>query len=82
MSYIIKQCPHCKMLVMLPKEQFNCKIYRHGVYKETLEQIDPHLKKPDCDQLARNGLIYGCGKPFKITMIAYDKYEISKCDYI
>tara|TARA_Y100001958_G_C21015390_1_gene393894 strand:+ start:373 stop:585 length:213 start_codon:yes stop_codon:yes gene_type:complete len=70
------------MLVLLPKEEFNCKIYRHGVYKDTLLQIDPHMKKPDCDQLARDGLIYGCGKPFKIIKIAYNNYKISKCEYI
>ena len=39
MSYIIKKCPHCKQMVMLPKEEFNCKIYRHGIYKINLQQI-------------------------------------------
>ncbi len=82
MDYIMKHCPHCNMLIMLPKEEFNCKIYRHGVYKETLMQIDPHMKKPDCDQLARDGLIYGCGKPFKIEDKGLNKYKISKCDYL
>jgi len=66
---------------MLPIMELNCKIYRHGVYKNSLEQIDPHMKKVDCDRLARDGLIYGCGKPFKIT-VEEGKYEISVCDYI
>ena len=81
-DYVVKKCPHCNMLVILPKMHFNCMIYRHGVYKDTLEQMDPHLKKPICDKLARDGLIYGCGKPFKITQIAYNNYVISKCGYI
>ena len=81
MECIIKKCPHCNVMVMLPKEQFNCKIYRHGIYKKTLEPIDPHMKKEECDRLALEGLIYGCGKPF---CIKGDKngYKIEKCDYI
>ena len=67
---------------MLPKAEFNCKIYRHGIYKNTLEQIDPHMKKEECDRLARIGLIYGCGKPFKIEVLEENNYKISKCDYI
>lgn len=81
MDNIIKKCPHCEMLVMLPKSQFNCKIYRHGIYKDTLKQIDPHMKKEGCDKLAREGLIYGCGKPFCIIKVGIN-YGISKCDYI
>jgi len=56
-------------------------IYRHGVYKETLKQIDPHMKKEECDRLANKGLIYGCGKPFKIIK-ENGKYKIFKCEYI
>ena len=82
MDYIMKNCPHCGMLLMLPKDQFNCKIYRHGIYKETLKQIDPHMKKQECDKLARDGLIYGCGKPFKIEDKGLNRYKISKCDYL
>lgn len=81
MSYIIKTCPHCGHLVMLPKQEFNCKIYRHGIFKETLKQIDPHMKKKDCDMLAKRGLIYGCGKPFDIVHVD-GEYKIRKCDYI
>ena len=81
MDYIVKKCPHCKQLVYLPIAEFNCKIYRHGVYKDSLEQIDPHMKKPECDQLARDGKIYGCGKPFKISIVN-GKHKISVCDYI
>ena len=55
MDYIVKKCPHCKQLVSLPIAHFNCKIYRHGVYTDSLKQIDPHMKKPECDQLARDG---------------------------
>ena len=80
-NYIIKSCPHCKQLVMLPLLEFNCKIYRHGIYKTTLQQINPHMKKEECDRLALEGLIYGCGKPFTIEIIE-NGYKISICDYI
>jgi phage FluMu protein Com len=82
MNYITKKCPHCKNLVFLLKKEFNCKIYRHGVYKKDLKQIDSHMKKEDCIKLAKNGLIYGCGKPFKIKEEKKDVFEIVKCDYI
>ena len=78
---IIKKCPHCEHIVMLPLLELNCKIYRHGVYKQTLLQIDPHMNRVDCDRLFREGLIYGCGKPFKIIM-EEDKYKIEKCKYL
>ena len=81
MEYIIKNCPHCNMMVMLPKAEFNCKIYRHGIYKNNLQQIDPHMKKKECDRLAREGLIYGCGKPFKI-LSETTGFKIMLCDYI
>lgn len=68
-------CPHCSLIVFI--EEQNCNIYRCGVFKITFQQIPPHLPKIDCDELIKNDLIYGCGKPFRIvgnmTMI---------CDYI
>lgn len=82
MNYITKKCPNCKNIVFLLKKDFNCKIYRHGVYKKDLKQIDPHMKKEDCIKLAKDGLIYGCGKPFEIIEEPKDVFKIVKCDYI
>ena len=59
------------------KKQLNCKIFRCGIYKKTGKQIPPHSKKTICDNLAKNNLIYGCGKPF----IYKDDY-VEPCDYI
>ena len=39
------------------------------------------MKKEECDRLAREGLIYGCGKPFCIKAEGTN-YKIEKCDYI
>jgi len=39
------------------------------------------MKKEECDRLTNEGLIYGCGKPFKIIE-ENGKYKIFKCEYI
>ena len=66
---------------MVLKKEFNCKIFRHGVYKKTYEQIDPHLPKVECDRLVRLDLIIGCGKPFKLV-IKNNEYTTESCGYI
>ena len=72
-------CPHqeCQMLIEVKKEDINCKIFRHGIYKKNYKMLDPHLKKSECDRLKENDLIYGCGKPFK-----FDGVKVEICDYI
>jgi hypothetical protein len=75
MEQLIVVCPHCSDQVII--EELNCCIFRHGINKNTLEQINPHALKEECDYLFENNLIYGCGKPFKIV----DKKAVV-CDYI
>jgi hypothetical protein len=79
---LIVICPHCKEVVII--EEINCSIFRHGIYKHNLQQIDPHLNKIKCDELINNNEIYGCGKPFLIKNINTSTNEwISEvCDYI
>jgi hypothetical protein len=79
---LILQCPHCKEDVIIT--QVNCAIFRHGIYKNNLQQIDPHAPKEKCDELIKNNEIYGCGKPFRIKKINTNSNEwISEvCDYI
>ena len=81
MDYYIRKCPHCKMMVFLAKNEFNCKIYRHGVCKETYKQIDPHLPKEECDRLVRENLVIGCAKPFMVVE-EQGNIIVKKCDYI
>jgi hypothetical protein len=81
---MIIKCPHCDSDILINK--INCKIFRHGVYKNTFKQINPHLDKDNCDNLIKNDLIYGCGKPFELILISeLDKNEPTyiaiKCDY-
>lgn len=75
-------CPHCNQLILIYKNEINCAIFRHGVMKTNLKQIEPHLPKPNCDKLAKEGLIYGCGKPFKLVLNGEKEYIAVKCDYI
>ena len=81
MEIIIINCPHCNEKIIISKNELNCCIFRHGIYKSSYEQIDPHLNKQECDRLKNNNLIYGCGKPFKIFQ-KNNNYLSEKCDYI
>ena len=85
----ILQCPHCSEFIII--EEINCGIFRHGYLKDGNKQIDPHADKKLCDYYFNKNMIYGCGKPFKITkeitgetQINKDneKYIIEACDYI
>ena len=76
---IIVICPHCNDPISI--EKINCAIFRHGIIKNTLKQINSHASKIECDTLINNNLIYGCGKPFKIIK-KEDSYETIICDYI
>jgi len=76
---MILKCPHCNENIII--EQINCAIFRHGIYKHNLQQIDPHLNKESCDELINNNKIFGCGKPFLIKKIN-NIWESEICDYI
>ncbi len=69
------ECPWCQGMIEII--ELNCKIFRHGYYKKENIQINPHLKKDECEDLIKQDLIYGCGKPFCIL-----NGNIEKCDYI
>jgi len=77
-EFIIDECPHCKMEIIIYRNEMNCRIFRHGVLKINGEQMNPHASKEECEKLINENRIYGCGKPFRIDN--YGKFEI--CDYI
>jgi hypothetical protein len=76
---IVIECPHCKEPILI--EKLNCCIFRHGVLKTDGTQINPHARKELCDYYINDGLIFGCGKPFKIIS-NNDTYVAIICDYI
>ena len=83
---MIIECPHCQQKIEVLET--NCRIFRCGVYKSSFKQIDPHMPKEQCDHLATNGLIFGCGKPFQLVekpevdASGQPVYDILVCDYI
>lgn len=75
------KCPHCHILFIVNINDINCGIFRHAVYKNTLEPINQHETKVNCEKLINDKLVYGCAKPFQIIKND-DIYTISICDYI
>ena len=81
MNYVIVTCPHCEDPIYIDRREFNCRIFRHGVYKHNHTQIPPHLNKLACQTLIERGLIYGCGKPFRLVNTT-DGVSAISCDYL
>ena len=71
----IVNCPHCNTPIII--EQLNCGIFRCGVFKDTYNQVDPHLSKTECEKLIVQNKVYGCCKPFQIL-----NNIVVVCDYI
>ena len=71
----IIECPNCGITIEVL--EINCKIFRCGVIKTTMEQIPPHSSKEDCDKFVMDDLIYGCSKPFY-----FDGTNATKYDYL
>jgi hypothetical protein len=78
---MIFSCPHCDGAIWIEKHEYNCRIIRHGTYKSTGKQIDPHMGKETCDMLVLSNQIYGCGKPSRIVSIN-NEYLLESCEYI
>lgn len=76
---LVITCPHCNDHILI--DQLNCKIFRHGIFKNNGTQINPHASKLECDNYITNDLIYGCGKPF-IIIESENIYKVEICDYI
>ena len=73
-------CPNCNSYLSIT--ELNCGIFRHGIYKKTNQQINPHLSKEMCNILIETNQIYGCGKPFQIIIQNDGTWIVQKCDYI
>lgn len=69
-------CPHCGGAVEVV--EVNCRIFRHGVFRETFQQIPPHASKEECDAWVAENLVIGCAKPFRLK----DDGTPEICDYI
>ena len=78
MNFIIN-CPNCNEIIIIDK--LNCGIFRHGNFIKNNKPINPHTSEKDCKRFIRKELVYGCGMPFKISLID-DKYIVEKCNFI
>lgn len=84
-EYIILICPHCNHPLQIYKQEINCGIFRHGIYKNGT-QLDPHASKEICDKFLSEEQGFGCGKPFRIykneNSLNEKNFYIETCDYI
>lgn len=76
------KCPQCNEIVEVEQNQVNCCIFRHGIFEVngSQQQIPPHSSKQQCDKFVEDGLLEGCGKPFRFVFGSPNYVE--KCDYI
>ena len=72
-------CPHCQDWVEIVA--INCAIFRHGVFKASGLQMPPHANEEECTGWVREGLIWGCGKPFQVV-VKNNKMIAIICAYI
>ena len=78
MDHDVYICPHCKSEIIIYKNELNCRIFRCGIFKSNNTQLNPHASEQECNRVKLLDLIYGCGKPFRIS---FDNV-IEKCEYI
>lgn len=82
LEYNIVVCPHCSSKILIFNNEIACAIFRHGVYKSNGQQMNPHAPKEQCESEFNNGLIFGCGKPFRVSLKSENKLVAEECDYI
>lgn len=80
-DFYVFTCPHCQGSVIVQYNELNCRIFRHGVYKHNGEQMPPHTPREECERLAQQGLIIGCGQPFRVEGDGAAAVAVV-CDYI
>ena len=80
-SFYVFTCPHCQGSIIVERNELNCRIFRHGVYKQTGQPIPPHAPKEECDRLVTSQMIDGCGKPFRVEG-EHETIRAIPCDYI
>jgi predicted protein tyrosine phosphatase len=76
-------CPHCDELCTVLENQVNCRIFRHAQLRpevsgvRRLRWLNMHAPQRECERWVREGLIHGCGRPFR-----FDGRTVTKCGYI
>lgn len=57
-------CPWCDGGVQVDQTQINCKIFRHGAFKNNGQQIGQHLPHNEAQNLVKDQQINACGHQF------------------
>jgi len=81
MTEIYVVCPHCDQQILIMSNEINCAIFRHGAFKDTGSQVNPHETKEICDKLFDSNAVHGCCKPFKLVQNE-NNYVAEICDYV
>lgn len=82
MKDIVLECPHCKQIFIVALNELNCRIFRHAKHVSHGD-ISPHASKEELEKLKNDGLLLGCGGPFKIIgPDTNDNYSAVICDYL
>lgn len=80
-TILIFTCPHCGGHIEVLSSETNCCIFRHGQFRSNGAQVNPHASKAECDKLIEEDAVFGCCKPFRLS-ITNCIWEINKCDYV
>jgi len=81
-DFYVFKCPHCQQYVQVHKNEINCRIFRHAVYKNNMVPISPHASKDQCDNLVATDQVYGCAKPFMLSRNTDNDFVVEICGYI
>lgn len=73
-------CPHCDIAIEVQENEVNCQIFRCGRMKNGGAPVNPHAPKEHCDRLFKQGLVWGCCKPFKFFKA--NPCYVEPCEYI
>lgn len=75
-------CPHCRDLIVVARRDIKCAIFRHAVFRETLEPIPPHATREECEALVGEERVWGCAGPFRLIQDNQGSWEAKACGYI
>ena len=76
---LVFNCVWCGNIITVVLKDLNCKIFRHAIYKNNYEQVNPHMSESECNRLVISDSDMCC-KPFEIIEID-NKYYVKKCEY-
>lgn len=74
-------CPVCmrdfglSYRVKVKQSELACGVFRHAIWKHTGRAVNSHESREMCESLFRNGLVFGCAKPFIIRQKPSGDYE-------